>query len=259
MTGTIGYTIEDVGISLNSGWHGLKTSVTPGVPPILNVNPPNVPNAILEQTGDHLFHHFEASLAYDTRNNVQYPNGGQRTEFDPEFVTGASTYYKLELKSEWFFRGFFNHVIQLSGRVGVAEGLDGNTVPFYDSYYLGGLYSLRGFKYRNISPREAGFTGVAEPIGGNSYWFASVDYYIPIIQQDNGVNLRLDFFYDAGSVSAQSYSFSGPFNDDAGIGFLLNIPHLGPLQLYYGIPINHDQYNSAAGKFQFGFGYSRPF
>jgi outer membrane protein assembly factor BamA len=28
------------------------------------------------------------------------------------------------------------------------------TVPFYERYYLGGLYSLRGFRYRAISPRE---------------------------------------------------------------------------------------------------------
>ena len=63
-------------------------------------------DAILEQTGDHLFHRFNASLAYDTRNSVELPNGGQRTEFDPEFVTGDSTYYKLELKTAWYFPRF---------------------------------------------------------------------------------------------------------------------------------------------------------
>jgi len=258
LIGSIGYTIEDVGIDLNSGWHGGENNFPN--PPIL----PNVPAAILEQTGDHLFHRFNASLAYDTRNSVELPNGGQRTEFDPEFVTGDSTYYRLQLKSEWFFRGLFkSHVIELAGRVGAADGLGGDDVPFYDRYFLGGLYSLRGFKYQNIGPRDPLFRIMPsipnEPIGGDSYWFGSADYYIPIIQQENGVGLRLDFFYDAGSVSAQPYSFSGGFNDDAGVGFLLNIPHLGPLQLYYGIPINHDQYNGAAGRFQFGFGYSREF
>lgn len=262
LMGTIGYSIEDDGISLNSGWHGWESQ--PGAIPGGQI-PPNVPAAILDQTGDHLFHHFNASLAYDTRNSVELPNGGQRTEFDPEFVTGDSTYYKLQVKSEWFFRGLFkSHVIQLSGRVGVADGLGGDQMPFYQSYFLGGLYNLRGFKYNNIGPRDPlyGVPGTQmpnEPIGGDSYWFGSLDYYIPIIQEDNGVSLRLDFFYDAGSVSVQPYSFSGPFDDDAGLGFLLNIPHLGPLQLYYGIPINHDQYNSGAGKFQFGFGYSRAF
>ena len=262
LIGTVGYTIEDVGISLNSGWHDLQLGGIVGIPPNQQqqIYPPNVPDPILNQVGDHLFHHFSASLAYDTRNSVELPNGGQRTEFDPEYVTGDSTYYRLELKTAWYFRGLFkSHVIELSGRTGVADGLGADGVPFYDQYYLGGLYSLRGFKYRNIAPREPGFPGVDEPVGGDSYWFGSVDYYIPIIEQEGGVSLRLDFFYDAGSVSVQPYSFSGPFDDDAGVGLLLDIPHLGPLQLYYGIPIQHDQYNGAAGKFQFGFGYHREF
>jgi outer membrane protein insertion porin family len=258
LMGTLGYTIEDVGITLNSGWHDLETGFIP--PATLTINPANVPDPILNQVGDHLFHHFNASLAYDTRNSVELPNGGQRTEFDPEFVTGDSTYYKLELKTEWYFRGLLKgHVIELAGRAGVADGLGNDVVPFYDQYYLGGLYSLRGFKYRNIAPREPGFTGVDEPVGGDSYWFGSADYYIPIIEQEGGIGLRLDFFYDAGSVSVQPYSLAGSFDDDAGIGLLLNIPHLGPLQLYYGFPINHDQYNGSAGKFQFGFGYHREF
>jgi len=259
LIGSLGYTIEDVGISLNSGWHGFVDNFPVG-PPTL----PNVPDAILEQNGDHLFHHFTASLAYDTRNSNQLPNGGQRTEFDPEFVTGDSTYYKLELKSAWYFPGFFKgHVIELTGRAGVADGLGTQDVPFYDRYYLGGLYNLRGFKYRNIGPRDP-LLGIQplipnEPLGGDSYWFGSLDYYIPIIQKDNGVNLRLDLFYDIGAVSVQPYSLNGRINDDYGVGLLLDIPHLGPLQLYYGIPIQHDQFNSGAGKFQFGFGYAREF
>ncbi len=258
--GSLGYTIEDVGIDLNSGWHDWEYNPWP-----LLIQP-NVPDAILEQKGDHLFHHFTASLAYDTRNSNQLPNGGQRTEFDPEFVTGDSTYYKLELKSAWYFPGLAKgHVIEATGRAGVADGMGSQDVPFYDRYYLGGLYNLRGFKYRNIGPRDPAFfpgnpAGLpSEPIGGDSYWFGSLDYYIPIIQKENGVNLRLDFFYDIGAVSAQPYSLAGSINDDYGVGLLLDIPHLGPLQLYYGIPIQHDQYNSPAGKFQFGFGYSREF
>jgi outer membrane protein assembly factor BamA len=99
-----------------------------------------------------------------------------------------------------------------------------------------------------------------EPVGGDSYWATSVDYYIPIIEKEGGVSLRLALFYDAGAVTGSAYSFSTQFfNDDYGAGLLLNIPHLGPLQLYYGIPIHHDQFNGSSGKFQFGFGYARQF
>ena len=143
----------------------------------------------------------------------------------------------------------------------------GGDVPFYDRYYLGGLYSLRGFIYRNIAPRDPTYgttfgsnpNMANEPIGGDSYWFGSLEYSIPILDKENGPSLRFELFYDAGAVGAGSYSFSGNFDDDAGAGLALDIPHLGPLRLEYGIPITHDQYNTGSGQFQFGFGYQRPF
>jgi outer membrane protein insertion porin family len=138
----------------------------------------------------------------------------------------------------------------------VADGISGGDVPFYDRFYLGGLYSLRGFKYRDISPREA---GSSEPIGGDTYWFGSVEYSIPIFEQENGVGLRFALFYDIGAVDASSYSLATSYDDNFGFGIRLNIPKLGPLRLDYGIPITTDKYNSSNGQFQFGVGWSRPF
>jgi outer membrane protein insertion porin family len=264
LIGSVSYTIEDVGIDLNSGFHDIEPGlggppglggIIPGAPV-----PANVPQAILDQTGDHLFHRFGATLAYDTRNSNQLPNGGQRTELDTELSTGDQTFYKVDVKTAWYFRGIFKgDVIEAVGRVGVADSLGGGDVPFYDRYYLGGLYSLRGFKYRNVAPREPGFTGVDEPIGGDSYWFGSLEYSIPIIEKASGVDLRFALFYDVGNVGAQPYSFSGNFDDNWGVGFRLNIPRLGPLRLDYGIPIHHDANNGSSGQFQFGVGYTREF
>jgi outer membrane protein insertion porin family len=223
-----------------------------------------VPNAILEQVGDHFYNRFGGSLAYDTRNSVQLPNHGQRTELSGNFDLGDTTYYKLELSSSWYFPGFLKgHVIEVGGRAGVAQSLSGGDVPFYDRYYLGGLYSLRGFKYRNVAPREArdpNAPGVPnEPIGGDTFWFGSLEYSIPVFEQDNGMGLRFAVFYDIGAVAAGSYDIISSANNNWGLGIRLNIPHLGPLRLDYGIPIKHDQYNSGSGQFQFGVGWSRPF
>jgi outer membrane protein insertion porin family len=178
---------------------------------------------------------------------VQLPNHGQRTEIDPELSIGNTTYYKIEVKTAWYFPGLFKgHVIEAVGRAGIADSLSGGDVPFYDRYYLGGLYSLRGFKYRSIAPRDPNYypgnpAGIPnEPIGGDSYWMGSVEYSLP-------------------DVGAQPYSFSGNFDDNWGLGLHINIPKLGPLRLEYGIPIHHDQYNSKSGRFQFGVGYRREF
>ncbi|MGO8836868.1 MAG: outer membrane protein assembly factor BamA [Limisphaerales bacterium] len=264
LIGSVSYTLEDVGIDLNGGFHGYKYTMS-GSPPVPTTLQPNVPDAILEQTGDHLYNRFGTMLAYDTRNNTKLPNHGQRTEFDPEISLGDTTYYRLDLKTAWYFPGFFSgHVIEAVGRTGVADSLSGGDVPFYDRYYLGGLYSLRGFRFRNIAPRQP-FNpmnpGVSEdPIGGDTYWFGSVEYTLPIFEKDNGPGVRFAMFYDVGGVYEQPYSFSGDnWDDDWGLGLHINIPKLGPLRLEYGIPIHHDSYNGNSGRFQFGVGWQRPF
>jgi outer membrane protein insertion porin family len=264
--GSAYYNIEQVGISLNSGWHG--NEVNPGGSPAIFTQ--NVPTDILHQVGIHLFERVGGSLAYDTRNSTELPNHGQRTELTGEFSSeisqGNEDYYKMELTSAWYFPGFFKgNVLEAGGRIGVADSVSGGEVPFYDRYYLGGLYSMRGYKYRNVAPRDPYYGnpvygGMAnEPIGGDSYWFGSLEYSLPIFEKDGGVSLRWAVFYDIGAVSGSSYSFSTDFDDDVGVGIRLNIPHLGPLRLDYGIPITHDKYQGSSGQFQFGVGYERPF
>jgi len=260
----VSYTLEDVGIDLNGGWHGFENTLP-------QATIPNVPNAILSESGDHLFQRLGGSLAYDTRNSTQLPNHGQRSEltseFDSEFSTGNKMYYKVELHTDWFFPGFLHgHVLEAGGRAGIADSLSGGDVPFYDRYYLGGLYNLRGFKFRNVGPREqnlnadpSGGTYFNEPTGGDTYWFGSLEYSVPIFEKDNGPSVRVAAFYDIGAVDAAAYSFGTSFSDDWGLGLRLNIPHLGPLRLDYGIPINHDNFNSSSGQFQFGVGYTREF
>lgn len=269
LIGTVYYNIENAGILLNDGLHGnisVPNPLGPGFPPINS--PQNTPSALLNEDGYSLLTRAGFALAYDTRNDVRLPNGGQRTELTTEITTsylgGERDFYKLELQSAWYFPGLFKgHVLEIGGRSGVVEGMDGDTVPFYERYYLGGLYSLRGTRYRGISPRELDpSTGAYfyEPIGGHSYWFGSVEYSLPLIDTEGGAGLRLAAFYDIGSVGEAPYSFNGSgYSDNWGIGIRLNIPQLGPLRLDYGVPIHYDQFNSGKGRIQFGVGWQRPF
>jgi outer membrane protein insertion porin family len=275
--GTIYYDLEDVGIHLNDGFHGDELAF--GGSPDLGGTPggpggdANVPNAILQQTGDNVFNRFGGSLTIDTRNSLQLPNGGQLTELDPELSVGSETFYKVQLKTAWFFPSplarlspslFSGHVLEADGHIGFAKGISGGDVPFYDRYFLGGIYDLRGFKYRNIGPREINPNYPPniisnEPIGGDSFWYGTLEYSLPIFEMPNGTGLRFALFYDIGSVGQGTWTFSGNFDDDWGVGLRLNIPKLGPLRLDYGIPISHDQYNGSSGQFQFSAGYQHPF
>jgi outer membrane protein insertion porin family len=250
LRGGINYKLEEVGIDLTSQAR---------VPPLPL---PNVPPDISSQVGYHLLSSAGASLAYDTRNSVRLPDKGQRSSLTAQLtggpLGGSDNFYKLELQHARYIRGFLpGHVLELGGRAGVVEAF-GNTddVPFYERYYLGGLYSLRGFKYRYISPRQTGYT---EPVGGDTYWFGSAEYSIPIFEQERGIGVRFAIFYDIGSVGRNPYNFNvSEFSANWGLGLRLNLP-IGPLRLDYGIPLRHDQYSSGSGQFQFGVGWERPF
>lgn len=264
LIGGVGYTLEDVGILLN-GSSGRTNAAVP-----IAGTPQNIPQTIIKDSGYAVVSKVDVSLSYDTRNSVTLPDKGQVTTLSGILAgpfPGSRDYYKLQLKSAWYFKGLFpGHVLEVIGETGVADSYGSSSdVPFYDRYYLGGLYSLRGFHYRSVSPRElppqpgqAGFSD--EPIGGDTYWFGSAEYSVPIIQspKENGVGLRFAVFYDIGEVSLDPYSYNADYLDNWGVGLRLNLP-IGPLRLDYGIPIRTDRFNSSSGQFQFGVGFTRPF
>jgi outer membrane protein insertion porin family len=254
LIGTVSYTIENIRLYDMPGLIVDNTVIPP------TVTDPVSP-VIRAEEGSRTVSKVGASIAYDTRNSTFLPDAGQRTEFFTEVAGGPfgldTDYVRFELRSAWYFKGLGEgHVLEVSGRSGVVQNYgDSNRVPLFDRWFLGGMYSLRGFDYREVGPKD--FLG--EPLGGETYWFGSLEYSIPIIDR-----FRLAAFYDAGMVYESAFSFShaanntGFYNDNVGIGFRLNLP-IGPLRLDYGIPITADPQNGGSGKFQFGVGYTRDF
>lgn len=258
LIGGVGYSFENIGIHFNDQTTGPYDVGRP-----IPGTPVQVPQDLLDEEGYSLVSKLTGSLAYDTRGPGLLPEKGQRTSLAVELAGpfgGSKDYYKLDLKTHWYFKGLFpGHVLELLGGTGVADSYGrSSSVPFYDRYYLGGLYSLRGFRYRSVSPRQpddpvTGFHS-NEPIGGDTYWFGSAEYSLPIIER-----VRFAVFYDVGNVMRNSYSYNfSNLNDNWGVGIRLHLP-IGDLRLDYGIPIHHDRYNSGSGQFQFTVGSDRPF
>jgi outer membrane protein insertion porin family len=256
LIGGVSYTLENVGIS--------------------NVDTNNAPLVIIQEPANQLVSKFGATLAYDTRNSIELPNWGQRSELITELAGpfgGQADFYKVEGHSFWYFPGFLpKHVLEVGGEMGVVESWGRSVgltpdVPLFDRYFLGGISSLRGYKFHDVGPHELAYSGNSEPVGGKTMWFGTLEYSMPIVPSLE--RLRFAVFYDIGNVYENAYSFSpskGPvplpqrfYNDNWGIGVRLNIPRLGPLRLDYGIPITHDPGTSGTGRFQFSVGYSRPF
>jgi outer membrane protein insertion porin family len=265
LKGTASYTMENVHVGITPGYEPyLSTNyfaTTGGLYQQESYSGPGVTTNILAERGSYLVSKVGLSLTYDTRNSNKLPNAGQSTTISTEVATppGDTEFYKMELRTAWWFKGFAtNHVLEVVAKAGVVSPWGETTrVPIFERWFLGGMYSLRGYKYETVGPLD----GLGEALGGDTYWFASLEYSIPIAPI-----VRYAFFYDVGDVYPGSFSLNpGPdrkfLNDDLGVGLRIVLPIAGgtPLRLDYGVPIVHDPTASKFGRFQFGFGFSHPF
>ena len=265
LRGTLSYTFEDAHVSINSGFTTNAATNYATAPGGLYQNGqvvgPNISTNIYDTHGNYLISKVGLSLAYDTRNNLNLPDRGQHTEVSAQVATspGDTDFYKLELKTSWYFKGFgTGHVLELGAEGGVVSSYgDSTQVPIFERWYLGGLYNMRGYKYQTVGPEDQ----FGEPLGGDTFFYGTAEYSIPVIKM-----VRLAWFYDVGNVFTSPYSFNaGPgrrfIDDDVGIGLRIILPIAGgtPLRLDYGIPIQHDPNTSSSGHIQIGVGYTHDF
>lgn len=193
-------------------------------------------------------------LERDTRDKIINTTSGNRVELNLNFAGGplggarTNNFYSLEFRGSQFFPIFETQaqVLGLLARGGVIQNFgDSVDVPFYKKWYLGGPQTLRGFEFREVSPRD----NFGEPIGGKTYGFFSAEYSIDIVSP-----IRFAIFYDAGFVNQDAYDFSpAEYNDNFGIGVRLFVAG-APLSLDFGIPITGTEANKDGNQFNFSFG-----
>ncbi len=191
-------------------------------------------------------------LLRDTRDKIVNTTFGNRIEVDTSVAGGPlggdTSYYSLEFRGSQFFPVFEaqTQVLSLIGRFGVIQNYGSSRdVPYYSKFYLGGPYDLRGFEYRDVSPRDV----AGEPVGGKSYGMFSAEYSMDIVSP-----IRFAIFYDAGFVNSSSYDFNpGKYNDDFGVGLRLFVAG-APLSLDFGIPLTSTAANRKGNQFNFSFG-----
>ncbi|HVU36131.1 MAG TPA: outer membrane protein assembly factor BamA [Opitutaceae bacterium] len=231
--GQLGYTYEVVGIQ----------DVSPSASPIIQALAGN--NALSKVT---------LTLERDTRDKIINTTTGNRVELDFNLAGGPlggsklNQFYSMEFRGAQFFPVFDTQtqVLALLARGGVIENYGGSTdVPYYTKWYLGGPDDLRGFEYRDVSPRD----DLGEPVGGKTYGFFSAEYSLDIVSP-----IRFAVFYDAGFVNKGAYDFNPiNYNDDFGVGLRLFVAG-APLRLDFGIPVKGDKFNKKGNQFNFSFG-----
>ncbi len=209
------------------------------------------PLLIRQEAGSRLLSKVGFTLLRDTRDNLVFPTTGSRLQLTQEVAgpfPGDTDFYRVEARAAqwWPTFDFGSQVFQVSGRAGSITPFGNQTVPFFERFYLGGPYTLRGFRFREVGPKDA---ATGEPIGGNSFGYFSLEYTVKIIEP-----LRLAAFYDWGFVNSGDFSFNpSDYNDNWGVGARILV--LGaPLRIDLGFPMRSDAFNDKGMRFNFSFG-----
>lgn len=201
---------------------------------------------LLEQKGSHVTSVVSGSITRDSRDNYQAPSrGGQiGLTVDVAGLGGDFKFIKTVASGSYFKPIWFGHILsgRLEGGYAFGWGPD-NRVPIFERFYLGGPNSLRGWKFRQVSPVDS--TGFA--VGGTSEVLANVEYLVPL-----PFGLRLAGFFDAGNVYSSGATNLFKIRSDVGAGIRWLSP-FGPIRIDYGLKLDRNSHEDI-GAFQFSVG-----
>ncbi|MDP3072225.1 MAG: outer membrane protein assembly factor BamA [Opitutaceae bacterium] len=233
-------------------WNG-RLSYTYEIFDIQDISP-SASSVIQALAGSNASSSIGFQLERDTRDKIINTTSGNRVEINAKFSGGPlggskiNNNYSVEFRGSQFFPVFETQaqVLSLIARGGVVQNFgDATDVPYYNKWYLGGPTTLRGYEFREVSPRDA----FNEPIGGKTYGFFSAEYSLDIVSP-----IRFAIFYDAGFVNRGAYDFNpGSYHDNFGFGLRLFVAG-APLSLDFGIPIKGDPLAKKGNQFNFSFG-----
>jgi len=191
-----------------------------------------------------------------TLNRGLFPTEGTLNQVSLQTTVPGSSlnYFRLDYKNEYYQPLFGDFVFKAASRIGYTGAFgDTDIPPYFENFYAGGPYSIKGYEANSLGPRitpvpcygydsandycpplqDTDFDGVADtpaynqyatysfnrPIGGNVLLETSLNliFKLPFVEDNN--QFRSAFFIDIGNVfssfcqSYQTQCFSPNFED----------------------------------------------
>ena len=172
----------------------------------------------------------------DTRDRFLFATKGHHINIYGDMVGGDNNYWRLGFDYRQFLTVWkkYSHVFAFRIHGDTVDTFSGH-LPIYDRLFLGGPNTIRGFEYREISPliwKRENKHGRHAPWGGQTAWFANMEYDIPLVQY-----LRFAFISDLGSVGKDEFDFdTDNFCWTVGIGLRIDIESF-PIRLDFAVPV----------------------
>lgn len=189
----------------------------------------------------HVTSAIKASLVRDTRNKRYGASEGSRNVVSVKYgggpLGGDAEFTKVEGSTGWYFPMPLRTIFHASLNAGQVFENETDKLPVYERFYLGGLNSIRGFKYAKVSPIDP-ISG--ERIGGDKMWYTNIEMVFPLLETQGLMGV---LFFDSGQVLDDDEEWSDAtesIKKATGVEVRWLSP-MGPLRLVWGYnldPIN---------------------
>lgn len=204
----------------------------------------DAPSSIADLEGSNTLISINLGLTFDTRNSPMFPSEGAKVqlvyEYAGQVLGGDFDFDKYTFDSEFYFPIYetetkLKHVLSAQITFAWAEPKrDDETVPTFERFFAGGRGSIRGFEYRGVGPMESG-----DPVGGQAYFFMSIEYSFPLLTKI----VRGAVFWDIANLTlGHDEFFHTKFRNTVGFGFRFLIPQLSniPVAIDFGFPLTKE-------------------
>ena len=197
-----------------------------------------------------------ARILRDTTDARDRPTKGTIARLWAEYGGGGlgGTDNFIKAVADW--QGFWSfnpeNTVHVRARLGGVFQNTDKRVPVFERFWVGGMETIRGYSYSDLSPRDYKYGG--DQIGGDRMGVLNLEY-VWTFQKDMG--LALVPFLDAGfniDSRTQSDELYDKIVYSAGLELRWRSP-MGDLRIAYGIPLSKDYDNEREpGRLEFSMG-----
>lgn len=188
---------------------------------------------VQNQSGSSVTSAVSLTLARNTIDNVMNPTKGSHSAITVEYAGGPllgdnKFVSVVGYAGKYFPVSFLDSAFFIKATAGTIRQYSGVSVPIFEKFFIGGLNSIRGFKYGEAGPTDTN----GEVIGGINEAFCNLEWIFPIFKP---AGLKGVIFFDAGDGFDTLDSFS--LKTTGGFGIRWFSP-MGPIRLELGFNLN---------------------
>jgi outer membrane protein insertion porin family len=168
-------------------------------------------------------------------------------EYAGGFLGGDNSFNKVWARSAWFFPFYWDTAFMVQGRWGYLKQRSGGDLPTYEKWFLGGINTIRGFEYADVSPYDP---VTLDKVGGEKMMAYNLEYRFPLFKDLGIIGL---VFFDAGNVYTSEKNIEErDLATSVGAGVRWYSP-MGPLRIEWGYNLD-PQRDEDASVFEFSMG-----